>query len=180
MPQLSNTQHESYARNRAAGFNRTQAAIRSEYNTVAPHNAGSRIEKRPEIQARIQELKEKSDGSKRCSREWVESELIHTIKISKKDKQYAVTRACLELIARIEGYLNPNETAPKTHLHVHAIDRDSLNALLARSVSDLPPAERQALMLEAPEELRNVIETACEDVTPVNIERQSNEQDAGV
>ena len=166
MPELNNRQHEQFARNLAAGFSRTEAAKRSEYNDAGAHNAGHRVAKRPEVHARVRELIAKRVETTVVPREWIESEIVLIHKKAKAKSELSVSRSCLELLARMNGYLVERSERHSETLHVHAIDRNSLNALLSRSLADLPAAERQAIMLEAPQELRNVIEAACENVTP--------------
>ena len=168
MPELSNPQFESFARNRAAGFSRTEAAKRSEYAESTAHNTGSRLDKRPEISARIKELCAATEPNGQVvPREWIESEAVLLHKRAKKTPAtFAVSKACLELLARMNGYLDLNARPKKhEHLHWHALDSKALNQLWRREVGSLPAEDRAALLLEAPIELRNAIEVAVESST---------------
>jgi len=126
--------------------------------------------KMPAVRARVEELQSESVAlsgrDTAFTKQWIETEVVFVHRQALEKKDFSVSRSCLELVARMNGYLEPSNLNPKRHehLHTHALDNVTLNALLSRSLADLPAAERQAIMLEAPQELRNVIEAACENV----------------
>ena len=160
MPALSNQQHETFARNVAAGFNQTQAAKRSAMSIKAAHNVGSRVARRPEVQARISELRSKQDPEQRISRSWAEQILIDTIQNATESKDYGVVKNCVELACKLNGLLidRRESYSEKVVAHVDAMDDATVNQMLSRYIGELPPGERQALLTAAPDVLGDVIE----------------------
>ena len=166
MPTLSNKQHETFARNRAAGFNQSQSVKRSDYVTVAPNNVASRLAKRPEVVARIAELKAGQHPDHLISRSWAELHLVDIIDKAKATNNLNAAKGAIELACRLNGLLVDRRESYResVNVNVDALDPDALAKLLQREIGNLEVNDRTAL-LEASPALAEVIDVEALPVT---------------
>jgi len=107
MPVLDRANWEVYAQNRAAGKNKSVSARNAGYSDSCAHVQASRLEKKPEVIARIRELSDRANNiavaNVQISREWVLSELVSLEAIAKQKQQVSSATRCVELVGKELG-----------------------------------------------------------------------------
>lgn len=118
--ELSTERHERYARARARGSKKAEAAVEAGYSASRSHSQGYHLDKRPEIQARIAEivgeLAEKQAlalpsmvqdarllKAVTVQKNYVLNVLIRNIEEARAAGQYAVVKGSVELLAKVSG-----------------------------------------------------------------------------
>lgn len=147
---LANSQHEAYAQARVAGYSQSESARRANYPKASAHNAGCRLEKRPDIIQRMRELSVTVQPNALMSKPWVLTEVSEVHRLAKSSEQYAVSKACLELIARLQGYLVERRESYSESRRVYTASPEITSALSGH-LKQLPEAERLKLQAESPE-----------------------------
>jgi hypothetical protein len=132
MPQLTDAKHEAFAVAYASGQSQTQAAITAGF-TKAPHNVGSRLNKRSDVQRRVYELQAMTasvsvpestgnvpangeitaERTKRVglrtndwpveSKRWRTEELVSLYYVTRATGDYGVSHACLKTLSLVHG-----------------------------------------------------------------------------
>jgi hypothetical protein len=125
MPQLTNGKHERFAQAMARGVNQTNAAKEAGYPEGAAHVRASEIMKRPEVKARIAELKAKAEtlAVKRValSREEVLQQLLDVATKAMSTNNLTAANRAWELIGKELGMFVDRKMDVKSPL-------DALNA----------------------------------------------------
>lgn len=113
---LVDQKHEAFAHSVAAGHSLSESARRAGFSKSSAHNSGSRLAKRPDVRARINELLSaqaaENAGPGVASREWIISEVIETHRLAREEANHAVSKQCLELLAKLQGHLAERKQAP--------------------------------------------------------------------
>jgi hypothetical protein len=147
MPTLANRQMEEFCQHLASGHNQSEAARRAGYSAKNANNIACRLVKREDVKARILEVKGyvESDPVKIAGKSWVMSEAVSVHRLSVKDKQYSVAKSCLELIARLQGFLVDKRESDSRQLKINIANPAELREVLRSSYELLPTAEREEL-----------------------------------
>jgi phage terminase small subunit len=139
---LANGQHEMYARARAAGFSQTESAKRANYAHSTCPNVGCRLEKRLDVQQRIRELAVTISPGVLASKQWVVLELLENHRLARKEKNIMASKACLELVARLQGFLVERRESDSRQLRINVSTPAELRDVLRAQVDQLPSEER--------------------------------------
>ncbi len=121
MPPLANLRHERFAQEYAAGRTQLDAYHRAGYSGANRANP-SQMSKRPDIRARVEELKadrrvvdetmrlgraEAVAGTfsdvKKITPEWLQAELLHNIDLARAANNIPAANKALEMLARMHG-----------------------------------------------------------------------------
>ena len=151
---LTDKQHETFARNVADGYSLTEAAKRAEFPELSAHNIGSRLMKHPQIQQRVEELRNSKESSRVAREAWLIQELKETHRLAREAKQYGICVQALVAIARIEGLGLLNEGERTKNRRTDAV---GLQERLREGFAQLSSAEREKFLLEAPTEIREML-----------------------
>jgi len=160
MPALSHPKYEAYAIHRAGGCSKTEAAKRAGFPPRSAHNEGCRVEKRPEVSARVAELmavhesqgdeSPESLSTKLVSFSRVVTEVVSLQRKAEEKFQYSVALGCLQYLGKL-GRLTP-DTAPApagprtlNQFNISTMTAKDLGDYLRGQVQSLPAAERKAL-----------------------------------
>tara|TARA_R110000868_G_scaffold288698_4_gene548981 strand:+ start:62 stop:652 length:591 start_codon:yes stop_codon:yes gene_type:complete len=159
MPALTHPKYEAYAIHRAGGCSKTEAAKRAGFSVKGAPNEGSRLERRPEIAARVSELSQlpenKANGEPGSALEKfiglpsVISEVVGIHKDARAGGQLSVALACqqyLGKLGRLTPDANPNPSPRMlTQNNFLTMTAKDLNAYLRDQVKALPAIERKAV-----------------------------------
>ncbi len=178
MPQLSEPLHESFSIHYAGGVSQTEAAKRAGYSPKTAHNTGSRLARRPEIKARVEELRQLPENQPKetgpspsetfVSKAYVITEVVGVHKLALKTQQLATSMACLQLLARMGGHLESTKSNPQqaprnlTQINLNAMSAKDMGVYLREMVADIPIEERRRLLAAIPEV--EDIQATCESV----------------
>ncbi len=170
MPPLKNPKYEIFARRRARGATQGAAAVAAGYSERTARTAGSKIEKRQTVGARIGELRAQADRkravqAKRQSEDiidvlamdkaWVLGRLRQVFQVAMDKGQLAAANRALELIGKELGMF-----ADKKHITIDRIERMDLNELQA-AITEIDGKLA---------ELRHTLPPVMIDVTPAPTE----------
>lgn len=141
MPALDNAQHEAYAAARARGARKGAAALEAGYAQAGAGARASGLEKRPEVQARIAELRQQADKviAKRqaVDRQWVMSELAGNVERAKTAGDHSAVNRGLELLGKEMGMFVDRKMDVKSPLE--SLSVNELKALAAMYASRNQP-----------------------------------------
>lgn len=157
---LANSRYETYCRARAAGYSQTESAKRAGYPSASSANVGCRLEKRPDIIQRIRELSVTIQPNLLLSKQWVLCEVAENHRLARKRGELAVSKQCLELIAKLQGYLIERSERYSEQHRVFSASPD-VTAVLADHIQQLPAADRAEILQSAPEVIEIVPEVEC-------------------
>lgn len=133
VPQLKNGKHERFAQAMARGVNQTNAAKEAGYPEGSAHVRASEIMRRPEVKARIEELKAKAEtlAVKRValSREVVLERLLAVAEMAVAAKNLTAANRAWELIGKELGMFVDRKMDMKSPLE--ALNAQQLQALMA-------------------------------------------------
>lgn len=154
MPALRNPIQERFCQAIARGVNGKNAAREAGYAEASAHVRACELLKKPDVKARIEELRAKAEKhivqSVAVNEEWVLQRLIGNVENAEKAGDRAAVNRGLELIAKLKGYLvdrKADVTNPLSNLNT-----EQLSGLLgmlsayeaaqeARSGAPVQPAE---------------------------------------
>lgn len=184
MPELPNRQHEAYAQARVNGLNKTHAAVHTGYAESAAHNRGSRLDKRPDVAKRIEELKAMSrpdraaypDAKIPASKNWCVNEFIRTYRLSRKEKQYSNCIQAILAIAKLQGHL-VEQRVSYSEKHSTVTRSQDVLATVREEFRSLPEAERVRYLVDAPAEVKQALECAGEEQANCSNELGSDQAD---
>jgi hypothetical protein len=161
MPALPDSQEERFCQEVANGSSQTEAAKVAGFNEAQAHNIGCRLCKRDDIAARIRELSQRVEANQIATKEWILGEALENYKMAREAEDLNTSLQCLRFIAQLRGFLvNRTESRSESfQVSLETADVAALKAVLRQSFAAVPAGEREALLLEAPEELR---EELCE------------------
>jgi hypothetical protein len=149
MPVLDNPRYETFVQALASGKNKTEAYEIAGYKS----NDGnaSTLAAKPEIQARLKEIKGASAAKVELTREWVLGKLIENHDRAVAAEEGAIANRSLELLGKEIGMFIDRKEVRTGKLD--AIDDDQLAALIAAAESVIaagPAIETQGRADEAP------------------------------
>jgi hypothetical protein len=180
MAALLDPKHEQFAIHLASGnCNQSEAARLAGFAVNSSYNTGARLAKRPEIIARIGELREaeetyrtkvvKTPVDKFTGRHWIVQKTVTLQHIARQSSQLSVSYNCLRLLAQIGGLLEPKQPKGPTTLtqnNFNTMTPKQLRDMLAETVKDLPAAQRQQLLQSA--DVSDVIDITAADAVDVD------------
>jgi hypothetical protein len=101
MPVLENSRHEKFAQGLAQGMSAAEAYRQAGYN--GDRTAASRLATNVNVQARVDELKQRAAASVSLSKEWVLERLIANVEMGQQAGDLAPTNKALELLGKELG-----------------------------------------------------------------------------
>src|SRR5580693_1383744 len=120
---LPDQRRETFAQNVAVGHTLTEAARRAGFGGKGQvHNTASRLAKEPAVAERIKQLRALNNGhsdSSIASKNWVLCEVIENHKMARAAGDISTSRQCLELVARLQGYLVERRQGQSTQWRVN-------------------------------------------------------------
>lgn len=162
---LSDPRRESFARNMAMGCNRMEAGRRSNWPESGLANRVSRLLKEPNVLRRIKELCLNTNISEIASKDWVLCEVIENHRLARKSGDINVSRQCLELVARLKGYLVERRDTSNLQVRVNLTDPEQLRAAIRDSLQSLPLGDQYNVIELAPPELAEAIKAELPERT---------------
>lgn len=161
---LSNPKWERFCQAVASGESLTEAAKLVGFAEGGANNAGSRLRRlNPEVDNRISFLS-KSTGSSAgliqyYGKEWALMQAVHIQRRARKADDHQTNLACLQFIARVQGFFEPNRTSQgrfssvvdNRSVNLFSLSAKNLQGVVAEHLASIPVAERQALLEAAPE-----------------------------
>jgi hypothetical protein len=166
---LDDAMHEKFAQARAVGNNQTASAKMAGCLPAVAANQGCRMERRPEIQARISELQENAKGPASdvvvlapgtteagmevVPRSWIISNSVKVVNLALEWGELANAIKALDLLARLEGHIvkESHNVRESVNLNISTMGHRELAQTLKRAIAELPAADRARLLLEAPD-----------------------------
>lgn len=167
---LSDQRRETFAQNVAVGHTLTESARRAGFGGARQvYNTASRLAKEPAVAQRIEQLRALNNGhsdSSVASKNWVLCEVIanHTRAVEANDIN--ASRQCLELVARLQGYLVTRQESTNVRLSMQTSDPKAMREYIQAQLASLPASERKAMIAEVPKQLAEAIEVESEPVEP--------------
>jgi len=155
---------EAFARNVAMGYNLTESARRAGYAEGGINNTGSRLAKDRSVAERIAKIRATTENNELASKNWVLCEVIDNHRLARKYKDINTSRQCLELIARLQGYLVERRDTQSVSFRFNLSDPAQLRSAIQQQLQDLPNDARGNLLELAPPELAQAIQAECEAV----------------
>lgn len=134
MPLLSSEKQEAFAQHLARGLNGTRAAIEAGYSENGASVRAAELRRKPEIMARVEELRATIDRETASSvvadRRWVIGELISVAKEARLQNDRSNAIRALELVGRDLGcFVNRNmDVTPSA---MDGLTTDQLQGLIA-------------------------------------------------
>jgi hypothetical protein len=165
---LPDQRRETFAQNVAIGHTFTEAARRAGFGGKGQvYNTASRLAKEPAVAERIKQLKhgnaEHSDATV-ASKNWVLCEVIENHKIARANGDVNASRQCLELVARLQGYLTERKQSESVQWRVNLNNPKDLSVAIQAQLASLPPSDRAEFIARAPKELAEAIEIQASEV----------------
>jgi len=134
MPQLINPKREAYCQHRMRGMSQVEAHAKAGYS--ASRTNATQLEKHPEIQARMAELRQerkdwmvavkaeeerdfqaeadREEGSGTVSARWLLLQLRENLKLARETGNIGAANKALETIGKLSGHLRDGASAPKS------------------------------------------------------------------
>lgn len=170
MPQLSNRQFEEFCHAIISGQSQTEAAKSVGYSEGIAHNTGSRLMKRPDVRQRVEELRQSIDNNPNdlATKSYIVSQTIRIHRKCFQEKQYSVSVACMQLLARLQGYLVEKRESTSLKLSMVNMTPAELNRALREHVSGIPE-QAQAGLLTAPE-VAQALDVTAQECAPETCE----------
>ena len=149
MPRLENPKHEAFAVLRAKG-----RTLGSSYATAFGHakelrlhsGHGSRVAKRPEVTARIEELRPRSEAASSgdLDPEFVIQNLLQVLQRSVESGKFTAANRTLELLGKFQGMFQSQRDNP-TSSPLDDMDSEQLVTFVRRSLTNLGPGSLRTL-----------------------------------
>lgn len=138
---LKNNKYERFAQERAQGLSQVKAAVAAGYSESSARLSGYRIEARPEVKARIEELKTRAEtrcvSSLGLDKAWVMERLVLVIETAiKPPMQGNVANRALELIGKELGMFA--DTIPR---NVFDLIMFRMGEVVMKHIEGLPGAQ---------------------------------------
>jgi hypothetical protein len=167
---LSDQRRETFAQNVATGHNLTESARRAGFGGKGQvYNTASRLAKEPAVAERINQLRALNNAhtdSSVASKNWVLCEAIENHKLARAAGDINTSRQCLELVARLQGYLVERREGQSVQWRLNPTDPKELSAAIKTQLELLPPSAREAMLAAAPKKLADAIEVNSEPLEP--------------
>jgi hypothetical protein len=176
---LADSKRELFAQNVAVGCKLTEAARRAGFDCKRIHNAASRMSKEPQVAARITELRAVNcdlktlqngapdsprDTPDVATKNWVLVEVINNHRLARAAGDLNVSRQCLELVARLKGYLVERKDSQHLSVRLNVNDPKELSSVLRQQLESLPATERSSMVELLPKQIADAIEIQADPI----------------
>lgn len=141
MSELRNMKWEMFAKLRAAGATQSESYARA-YNktpSLGTANSGNRLEQRPLVTKRIEELRPQSEatGSADLDPEFVIQSLLKNLSKAADSGKFSSANRTLELLGKFQGMFNESRRDSRMVDPLDGMDEQQLVKFVRRTLTDL-------------------------------------------
>ena len=155
---LVNAKHEVFAQEVAKGIDQAQAARNAGFSDKSIHVYASRLAHRPDIQARISELRDRGNSLAMAevalSKEWVLTRLMALERIAENKGQVSAATRCVELIGKEIGMFQDVISREMFNLMMAAMGQTVTRFVQDASTLEQIVGEWERISIAEPRQLR--------------------------